>query len=155
MNKKNQKMEINNDSLPLMEAFFSIQGEGYFAGTPAYFLRIGGCDVGCNWCDVKESWDYLRHPLTSIEDILIQIEAFSVTTVVITGGEPLMWDLNKLTKTKLIKKLDESKDSLVNLRFQKQLQQLENAQSIRFLKREIAQMKTVLKEMDLGIREER
>ena len=64
-------------------------------------------------------------------------------------------DLNKLTKTKLIKKLDESKDSLVNLRFQKQLQQLENAQSIRFLKREIAQMKTVLKEMDLGIREER
>jgi len=64
-------------------------------------------------------------------------------------------DLNKLTKTKLIEKLDESKDSLVNLRFQKQLQQLENAQSIRFLKREIAQMKTVLKEMDLGIREER
>ena len=64
-------------------------------------------------------------------------------------------DLDKLTKTKLIKKLDESKDSLVNLRFQKQLQQLENAQSIRFLKREIAQMKTVLKEMDLGIREER
>ena len=64
-------------------------------------------------------------------------------------------DLDKLTKTKLIKKLDESKDSLVNLRFQKQLQQLENAQLIRFLKREIAQIKTVLKEMDLGIREER
>ena len=64
-------------------------------------------------------------------------------------------DLNKLTKTKLIKKLDEGKDSLVNLRFQKQLQQLEKAQSIRFLKREIAQIKTVLREMELGIREER
>ena len=64
-------------------------------------------------------------------------------------------DLNKLTKTKLIEKLDENKDSLVNLRFQKQLQQLENPQSITFLKREIAQIKTVLKEMDLGIREER
>ena len=64
-------------------------------------------------------------------------------------------ELNKLTKTKLIKKLDEGKDSLVNLRFQKQLQQLEKAQSIKFLKREIAQIKTVLKEMDLGIREER
>ena len=64
-------------------------------------------------------------------------------------------DLNKLTKTKLIKKLDEDKGSLVNLRFQKQLQQLENPQSITFLKREIAQIKTVLKEMDLGIREER
>ena len=64
-------------------------------------------------------------------------------------------DLNKLTKTKLIKKLDENKDSLINLRFQKQLQQLENPQSITFLKREIAQIKTVLKEMDLGVREER
>ena len=64
-------------------------------------------------------------------------------------------DLNKLTKTKLVKKLDENSDSLVNLRFQKQLQQLENPQSITLLKREIAQIKTVLKEMDLGIREER
>ncbi len=64
-------------------------------------------------------------------------------------------DLNKLTKAKLIKKLEEGRDSLVNLRFQKQLQQLEKAQSIRFLKREIAQMKTVLREMELGIREER
>ncbi len=64
-------------------------------------------------------------------------------------------DLNKLTKVKLIKKLEEGRDSLVNLRFQKQLQQLEKAQSIRFLKREIAQMKTVLREMELGIREER
>ena len=64
-------------------------------------------------------------------------------------------DLNKLTKAKLIKKLEEGRDSLVNLRFQKQLQQLEKAQSIRFLKREIAQMKTVLRELELGIREER
>ena len=99
MKKNNNKNEkTNNDSLPLMESFFSIQGEGYFAGQAAYFLRIGGCDVGCNWCDVKESWNYLLHPTTSIQDILIDIQSFTVDTVVITGGEPLMWNLNKLTK---------------------------------------------------------
>jgi organic radical activating enzyme len=86
--------------LPLMEAFYTIQGEGYFSGRAAYFLRIGGCDVGCHWCDVKESWNSSLHPPTSIADILKDIANYSVDTIVITGGEPLMWNLNKLT-TKL------------------------------------------------------
>ena len=88
----------NGMMLPLMEAFYSIQGEGYFAGQAAYFLRIGGCDVGCHWCDVKESWDASIHPPTSVEDIILKIKEYSVDTVVITGGEPLMWDLTFLTK---------------------------------------------------------
>jgi 7-carboxy-7-deazaguanine synthase len=90
------------DELPLMEDFFSIQGEGYFSGQAAYFLRIGGCDVGCNWCDVKESWNQDIHPLTSINDILKRIGQYPVSTVVVTGGEPLMWDMEPLTR-KLIK----------------------------------------------------
>ena len=85
------------EALPLMEAFYSIQGEGYHSGSAAYFLRIGGCDVGCNWCDVKESWDANLHPPTSIANILEGIAKYDVDTVVITGGEPLMWNLNKLT----------------------------------------------------------
>ena len=85
------------DMLPLMEAFYSIQGEGYYSGTPAYFLRIGGCDVGCHWCDVKESWEADLHPPTTIVDILKEIAKYPVETVVITGGEPLMWNLDKLT----------------------------------------------------------
>jgi len=87
------------EMLPLMEAFYTVQGEGYFSGTAAYFLRIGGCDVGCHWCDVKESWDADLHPPTSIIDIIKGIEEYSVGTVVITGGEPLMWNLSKLTSS--------------------------------------------------------
>ena len=87
----------NGTMLPLMEAFYSIQGEGYFAGQAAYFLRIGGCDVGCHWCDVKESWDASIHPPTSVEDIIFKIKKYSVETVVITGGEPLTWNLAHLT----------------------------------------------------------
>lgn len=83
-------------ALPLMEAFRTIQGEGAHTGLPSFFLRIGGCDVGCHWCDVKESWDPNKHPLTEISDILSQIKD-SDKTVVITGGEPLMWDMTPLT----------------------------------------------------------
>ena len=82
--------------LPLMEAFYSIQGEGFHTGKAAYFLRIGGCDVGCHWCDVKESWDANLHPLTEVEEIIKLIDEIKVNTVVITGGEPLMWNLNLL-----------------------------------------------------------
>ena len=85
------------EMLPLMEAFYTVQGEGYFSGTAAYFLRIGGCDVGCHWCDVKESWNADLHPPTTIADILKGIAEYAVNTVVITGGEPLMWDMSKLT----------------------------------------------------------
>ena len=82
--------------LPLMEAFYTIQGEGYHKGTAAYFIRVGGCDVGCHWCDVKESWDAKLHPPTTIESIANQAISFS-DTIVVTGGEPLMWDMQPLT----------------------------------------------------------
>ena len=83
--------------LPLMEAFYTIQGEGYHKGKAAYFIRIGGCDVGCHWCDVKESWNADLHPPTSIEKIVEEALAHS-DTVVVTGGEPLMWDMGPLTQ---------------------------------------------------------
>ena len=75
--------------LPLMEAFYTVQGEGYHTGTPAYFIRVGGCDVGCHWCDVKESWNADLHPPTSVENIVAEAARFS-KTIVVTGGEPLM-----------------------------------------------------------------
>lgn len=85
------------DSLPLMEEFYTIQGEGYHTGRSAYFIRLGGCDVGCHWCDVKESWDAKNHPLTSVEEIVDRAAKHPAKTVVITGGEPLMYDLSVLT----------------------------------------------------------
>ena len=94
---KNNNLE-KGFSLPLMEAFHSIQGEGFFSGKSSYFLRIGGCDVGCHWCDVKESWDPNLHPLTEVDKILDDIKKYSIKIVVITGGEPLMWNLDYLCK---------------------------------------------------------
>jgi organic radical activating enzyme len=90
--------------LPLMEAFYTIQGEGYHKGTAAYFIRVGGCDVGCHWCDVKESWDADVHPPTAIETIAAQAMESS-DTIVVTGGEPLMWDMHPLTNLLKEKKL--------------------------------------------------
>lgn len=81
--------------LPLMEAFYTLQGEGYHKGSAAFFIRIGGCDVGCHWCDVKESWDANLHPPTPIEHIVTQAKQYS-DTVVVTGGEPLMWNMDPL-----------------------------------------------------------
>ena len=83
--------------LPLMEEFYTIQGEGYNTGKPAYFIRIGGCDVGCHWCDVKESWDASLHPLTSTDAIVKNANGFPAKAVVVTGGEPYMYNLNYLT----------------------------------------------------------
>lgn len=91
--------------LPLMEEFYTIQGEGYNTGKAAYFIRIGGCDVGCHWCDVKESWDANIHPLTPIETIIKNVIEWKAHSVVVTGGEPLIYNLNTLTtqlKTKNI-----------------------------------------------------
>lgn len=84
-------------SLPVMEHFYTIQGEGYHQGKAAYFIRLGGCDVGCVWCDVKESWDAEKHPLLKIEDLLFNIEQTRAKLVVVTGGEPLMHNLDVLT----------------------------------------------------------
>jgi organic radical activating enzyme len=114
---------INIDTLPVMESFYTIQGEGYYQGSAAYFIRLGGCDVGCVWCDVKDSWDASKHPQFTVEQIVEealgslpltvnrqQMEVNGKLTVngnrstvnhniiaVITGGEPLMHDLDELT----------------------------------------------------------
>ena len=88
-----QKGEI----LPLMEAFYSLQGEGFYKGTAAYFIRLGGCDVGCHWCDVKESWAAEAHPLVPVDTIVTDALAHS-KTMIITGGEPLMWNLDLLAE---------------------------------------------------------
>jgi organic radical activating enzyme len=84
-------------ALPLMEHFYTIQGEGANTGQAAYFLRLGGCDVGCVWCDVKESWDADAHPKVAIAEMVKWIKDTPAPNVVITGGEPLMHDLTELT----------------------------------------------------------
>ncbi len=83
--------------LPVMESFYTIQGEGFHQGKAAYFIRLGGCDVGCVWCDVKESWDADRHPRLSIDELVAAASAHPGRLVVITGGEPLMHDCGPLT----------------------------------------------------------
>src|ERR1700757_1490515 len=83
--------------LPVMEAFYTLQGEGFHQGKAAYFIRLGGCDVGCVWCDVKDSWDVTKHSLLNIDDLIVDIEKTPAKLVVITGGEPLMHDLTYLT----------------------------------------------------------
>lgn len=85
--------------LPLMEDFYTIQGEGYYQGQAAYFIRLGGCDVGCVWCDVKESWDASAYPLVPVSEIVQKVQASGSPVAVITGGEPLMYDLTALTKS--------------------------------------------------------
>jgi organic radical activating enzyme len=85
------------EMLPVMEAFYTIQGEGHWQGHAAYFIRLGGCDVGCVWCDVKESWDVNAHPKVAIADIVAQALQHPARIAVITGGEPLMHKLDGLT----------------------------------------------------------
>lgn len=82
--------------LPVMEHFYTLQGEGAHAGKAAYFIRLGGCNVGCHWCDVKESWDAGLHPLLSATEIA-ETAAAHCKTIILTGGEPLMYNLNVLT----------------------------------------------------------
>lgn len=97
MQERIQKLVNEGKMLPLMEEFYTIQGEGYHKGTAAYFIRIGGCDVGCHWCDVKESWNADLHPPTDTELIVSNALKYS-NVVVVTGGEPLTWDMTLLTK---------------------------------------------------------
>jgi 7-carboxy-7-deazaguanine synthase len=93
------KQEVPEDGtlLPLMEEFYTIQGEGFHTGKAAYFIRLGGCDVGCHWCDVKESWDATLHPLTFSDTIVHNANKFPGKAVVVTGGEPLIYNLDYLT----------------------------------------------------------
>jgi len=97
MNKEIKDLIDQGKMLPLMEEFYTIQGEGYHTGKAAYFIRVGGCDVGCHWCDVKESWNADLHPPTLANTIVEHAKKYS-DTVVITGGEPLMWSMDYLTK---------------------------------------------------------
>lgn len=83
--------------LPVMEDFYTIQGEGFYQGYAAYFIRLGGCDVGCVWCDVKESWDVNTHPLVSLTELAERVTRSRAPIAVITGGEPAMHDLSTLT----------------------------------------------------------
>ena len=90
--------------LPVMESFYTLQGEGFYQGHAAYFIRLGGCDIGCHWCDVKESWDADAHPqytVTDIADKALQEVGGNAENIiaVITGGEPLMYNLDELTET--------------------------------------------------------
>ena len=82
---------------PVMEMFYSLQGEGYHQGKAAYFIRLAGCDVGCVWCDVKESWDASKHPVLSIDEIVSSALAHPGRLAIITGGEPLLYNLEALT----------------------------------------------------------
>lgn len=84
-------------TLPVMEHFYTVQGEGYYQGRAAYFIRLGGCDVGCVWCDVKESWDAGKHPKLSVESLQLNVLDTPAKLVVVTGGEPLMHNLDVLT----------------------------------------------------------
>ena len=92
----NLKSEIT--SLPVMEHFYTLQGEGFHQGKAAYFIRLGGCDVGCVWCDVKDSWDADKHPAFEVGCLKSEVLKTPAEIVVITGGEPLMHNLDELTK---------------------------------------------------------
>jgi len=93
---KKSVQTIEGKKLPLAEDFYSIQGEGYHTGKAAYFVRLGGCDVGCSWCDSPETWDAEKFPLIKTDDIVGRIISSGSDSVVITGGEPLMWNLDYL-----------------------------------------------------------
>ena len=96
MKKEDKILLDKGEILPLMEEFYTIQGEGYHTGTAAYFIRVGGCDVGCHWCDVKESWNADLHPATQTNLIVNNAKKYS-NTIVVTGGEPLMYNMDYLT----------------------------------------------------------
>lgn len=95
---KVQEISPDGLELPLVEEFFTIQGEGYHSGEAAWFIRLGGCDVGCNWCDSRFSWDPAMHPLVATEKIVEHALGSGSGSVIVTGGEPLMWNLDLLCR---------------------------------------------------------
>lgn len=97
MSEKFPVHQVSGHALPLMEDFYTIQGEGAYQGCAAYFIRLGGCDVGCVWCDVKESWDATSHPLVAVDEMLKRAKSSGAPIAVITGGEPAMYNLDELT----------------------------------------------------------
>jgi organic radical activating enzyme len=95
--KIDEKSIDSGDFLPIVEEFYSIQGEGFHAGKPAYFIRVGGCDIACHYCDTKISWNRSIHKLASVDDIVAKVLETPARSVVVTGGEPTMYNLEKLT----------------------------------------------------------
>lgn len=95
-----KRIDPDNDGnlLPLVEEFYSVQGEGCNTGKAAYFIRVGGCDICCSWCDTKYSWNAALHPLVPVESIVANVLAAGADSVVVTGGEPLMWNMDPLCK---------------------------------------------------------
>ena len=91
-------LNVKTSALPVMEHFYTLQGEGFYQGRAAYFIRLGGCDVGCTWCDVKESWDADKHPIHDVQSLKYDVKKTPAEIVVVTGGEPLMHNLDELTK---------------------------------------------------------
>ncbi len=92
--------------LPLVEDFYTIQGEGFHAGKPAYFIRLGGCDVGCSWCDAKYTWNPKLYPPVAIDEVIARTSACPARAIVITGGEPLIYPLEPLTRELRARKLE-------------------------------------------------
>lgn len=99
MSASTQSISIDTSALPVMETFYSLQGEGFHQGKAAFFIRLAGCDVGCFWCDVKESWDASLHPRRSIESLTEEAIQHPANTIIITGGEPLLHQLDELTQS--------------------------------------------------------
>ena len=93
-----ENTNVVSRTLPVMEQFYTLQGEGVYQGRAAYFIRLGGCDVGCVWCDVKDSWDADKHPQWNITDLVQNANQYPGDIVLITGGEPLLHDLTDLTR---------------------------------------------------------
>lgn len=91
------KPKVSAIHLPLMEDFYTIQGEGEYQGYAAYFIRLAGCDVGCVWCDVKESWDASAHPIVEVDEIVRRAKESGGNIAVVTGGEPAHYNLSELT----------------------------------------------------------
>jgi organic radical activating enzyme len=95
---KEELIESDSEILPVVEEFFSLQGEGYHTGKAAYFIRLGGCDIGCSWCDSRFSWNPDIHPMIETNAIIDHVTNSGADSVVVTGGEPLMWNLDNLCK---------------------------------------------------------
>lgn len=98
LNAEQAELLEKGKSLPVMEDFYTVQGEGYNSGKAAYFIRVGGCDVGCHWCDVKESWDASLHPLVKVDEVVKKVLESKSKSVVVTGGEPLQYNLDYITE---------------------------------------------------------
>ncbi len=96
MKKPDNSIFEDGFKLPLIDQFYTVQGEGYHMGKAAYFIRIGGCDIGCSWCDTKFSWNFMYHEFTSIDTILKNVIENKAGTVVVTGGEPSLYNLDPL-----------------------------------------------------------